>query len=161
MTNYQESKIYEIVCKITGDRYVGSTTKKYLCQRLAIHRCKYKRYKDGKEHFVSVYTILERGDYSINLLERYPCQNKKELYERERFYIEAKPCINQLKPIRTREDNKASSKKYYDKHHQKCLDYAKQYREQKYHCECGSIVGINHKQRHLKTSKHQNFFSKK
>ena len=37
MVNYQLSKIYKIVCNITGKIYIGSTTKKYLAERLAQH----------------------------------------------------------------------------------------------------------------------------
>ena len=37
MNNYNDGKIYEIVCNITGERYIGSTIQT-LSQRLAAHR---------------------------------------------------------------------------------------------------------------------------
>ena len=37
MPNYQDGKIYKIVCRITNLVYIGSTTNKYLCNRLGHH----------------------------------------------------------------------------------------------------------------------------
>jgi hypothetical protein len=44
MVNYQEGKIYKIISPLTDKIYVGSTTKKYLSERLCRHLCDYKRY---------------------------------------------------------------------------------------------------------------------
>jgi hypothetical protein len=45
---YNNSKIYKIepLCDYEeeGDIYIGSTTKKYLCERMAEHRKDYKRW---------------------------------------------------------------------------------------------------------------------
>jgi hypothetical protein len=46
MTNYNNGKIYKIepLNGEDGDIYIGSTTKKLLCQRMASHRYDYKRW---------------------------------------------------------------------------------------------------------------------
>jgi hypothetical protein len=43
MPNYKDGKIYSIVCNITDECYIGSTTKPTLARRLAGHVISYKR----------------------------------------------------------------------------------------------------------------------
>ena len=51
--DYKNSKVYKIWSP-NGDKiYVGSTTKKLLCQRMTAHREDFKRWKDGKFQSVS------------------------------------------------------------------------------------------------------------
>ena len=48
MTNYNNGKIYKLepICEYEeGNIYIGSTTKEYLCQRLATHKRDYKQWK--------------------------------------------------------------------------------------------------------------------
>ena len=96
---YQNSKIYKIVCNITGEVYFGATTEKFLCSRIAKHRNSFKRYKDGKYPFNSSFQILERGNYNIILIENFNCNSKDELFKKERDYIENNECVNRLIPI--------------------------------------------------------------
>eukprot|EP01050_Picozoa_sp_SAG11_P040609 SAG11_NODE_17752_length_509_cov_372.278049_1_plen_102_part_01 len=102
MVNYNNGKIYKIVCNITGLVYVGSTTKKYLSSRLAEHRSHYKAYISNKYHHVSAFKIIETGDYDIILLELVNCNTKDELHKRERYYIEKLDCVNQKMPYRSK-----------------------------------------------------------
>jgi hypothetical protein len=62
--NYQNSKIYKIE-SITGEGkiYIGSTTKKYLSQRLTQHKLFYKYWKDGKYDNISSYNIEGKFRY--------------------------------------------------------------------------------------------------
>ncbi len=80
MINYNNSKIYKIVCNNTGLVYYGSTTQKYLTARLEQHR-KYK-----KIYNCSSKKIIDGGNYDILLVENVDCNNKDELRSRERFY---------------------------------------------------------------------------
>ena len=48
MPNYQDGKIYTIVCNITDECYIGSTTEPTLARRLAGHVNNYKVWKSGK-----------------------------------------------------------------------------------------------------------------
>ena len=106
MVNYQQSKIYKIVSPNTNKCYVGSTTQS-LNERFSSHKYYMNDYKSTTSK-----KILELGDYSIELLELYPCNSKKELHERERYYIENLDCVNINMPSRTRQeyciDNKES-----------------------------------------------------
>lgn len=99
MPNYANSKVY----KLTGTNsegnsitYFGSTTKKYLCQRLAEHRC------DAKRKINSSKKVIDCEDCQITLLELFPCSSKDELIARERFYIESNDCVNDRIPGRTK-----------------------------------------------------------
>ena len=43
MPDYQQGKIYKIVCNTTGLLYIGSTTQKFLSSRLSGHMRNYKK----------------------------------------------------------------------------------------------------------------------
>jgi hypothetical protein len=99
-TKYAQSKIY----KITGGgmTYFGSTTKKYLSQRMGGHREDKKRFDAGKSNnCLSSFQILDTPDYQITLIESFPCQSRDELRARERYYIENNDCVNKNIPGRT------------------------------------------------------------
>ena len=99
MPNYAEGKIY----KITGTNsegnsitYYGSTTKKYLCSRLAQH--KYDS-RIGKNN--SSKQVVDCNDCQITLLETFSCNSKDELISRERVYVENNFCVNKYMPGRS------------------------------------------------------------
>jgi len=112
MVNYQLGKIYKIVCNETGEQYIGSTTQKMLCTRLAHHVSTKKCSSKG---------IIERGNYSMVLIENYPCSSKDELHKRERHFIETLDnCVNMVIPTRTRKEHYVDNKK-------KLLEYKRDY----------------------------------
>lgn len=169
MVNYSNGKIYKIVCNKTGLIYIGSTTKKHLSQRLVQHRCEYNRYIDGKTHFMTSFKVLENNDYNILLLEICPCQIKEELYVRERYYIESLECVNKFIPGRKTDEY---NKTYYIENKEdllkKCAIYRNNNKEkikecfkESFVCECGISYTYNHKLRHMKTIKHQNYLKQK
>lgn len=108
MTNYSKGKIYKIVCDTTGKVYVGSTTKQYLSQRLFAHYDAYCKYLSGCKHATRTtsFEVLEEMNYSIVLIEEYPCRSKDELLRRERHYIERMDCVNRSVPTRTKQEYK-------------------------------------------------------
>ena len=96
MVNYNNAKIYKIVCNKTGLVYIGSTCKK-LCQRLSAHRTSYKRFLNGKStKKILSFKVLENNDYDIVLIELCPCNTKEELHKKERNYIETLECVNKI-----------------------------------------------------------------
>jgi len=120
MPDYSKSKIYEIICNINGWRYIGSTTLT-LSQRLGKHRyisntCKSKQ-------------IIEQGDYYINLLENYPCNNKDELRMKERKWYDKLKNINQMKPYISIDESKEEEKEYYINNKEKFKEKHKDYYE--------------------------------
>ena len=123
--NYSNSKIYKIVCNKTGLIYYGSTTKQ-LRTRLKEHEARFKKNNGGK---YTCYQILENNDYKIELVEEVSCQSKKELRDREAYYIRNYDCINKVVPGRTRKEydsqdhrklkKKEQDKKYWEKNKNK------------------------------------------
>ena len=102
MRNYNQGKIYKIVCNITGLTYYGSTCEPRLSRRLAKHRSNYNNYfNGGTSRYVTSYKVLENGDCDIILIENYPCNSNDELTSRERYYIENNECVNKIIPSRT------------------------------------------------------------
>jgi len=95
MVNYEQAKIYQITCEKTGNIYIGSTTKKLICQRLAEHVSQYKYYMKGKETpYITSFEIIKENAYSISLIENYPCKSRNELTARETYFIRTLPCVN-------------------------------------------------------------------
>ena len=134
MVNYALGKIYEIVCLETGKRYVGSTTRPLLSQRLTEHVAESKTNKN-----CSSKEIILGGNYQINLLESCPCETKDELRKCERKHIEEKECVNKIIPTRTNKEYNATyqrkynatiQKKYNIKYYEANKDKLKEYQKQ-------------------------------
>jgi len=173
MVNYNEGKIYKIVCNVTGEVYIGSTCMPTLAKRLAEHRNGFKRWKEGKnKKHTRSFQIIERGDYSIVLIENVNCDTKEELLRRERFHIEINTCINKQIPLRTNAeyylDNKEHIKEYRLKNKEHIKEYDKEYnlknkehikeqKSKKFVCECGGCYIHSDRARHFKTIKHTNY----
>lgn len=173
--NYEQSKIYKIVCNITNEIYIGSTTKHYISDRLANHRSHYKKFKEGTKGYMTSFKILERGDYSIILIEKFPCTTREELIARERFYIESTICINKRIEGRTKKEwyeqtkpeRLKTIKNYHDEHKEEIKEWKKNWyhenkgeinnkRKEKHQCEvCGSSYSFGNLTRHIKTEKHK------
>jgi hypothetical protein len=127
MVNYQDGKIYKIVCNETGLIYIGSTAQKTLAQRLTGHVRDYKTYLNGKTNYVTSYQILKEGNYEIILIKDFPCESKDKLHAEERKFIEEFDCVNKYIPTRT---HKEYCKKYYENNIAKAKEYQKKYREE-------------------------------
>jgi hypothetical protein len=141
MEKLKVAKIYKIIDNTNDNVYIGSTTLK-LNQRLSEHKSAYKRYLNGKcQNYFTSFDIIKNNDYKIEIIKYVIFKDRKELYQRERYYIENNECINKVVPLRT------------DK------EYKKEYNKIKFQCECGSSINLCVKQRHFKTLKHINFIS--
>ena len=174
MPEYKNGKIYQIVCNITGETYIGSTVRS-LEERLQGH----KKMREG--HEVSK-QIVERGDYYIELLETYPCESRNELLLKETEYQKNINCINKVFACRTRkeylEENKERvyaiqrlySAKYRNDNKQLLKEKEVAYRDAnkekisqkkktKVECECGSFIRISHLERHKRSQKHLNYIA--
>ena len=116
---YENGKIYQIVCNITGEVYIGST-RQDLEYRLNKH------INDGN---CSSKQIIERGDYTSSIIEDYPCRNENELLWRERFYYDTMECINMVRPIITEEERVLNHKEWYVNNKEHHSVVCKQYRE--------------------------------
>ena len=52
-------KIYSIRSYETDAIYIGSTKQQKLCKRMVNHKTDYKRYLNGKKHYVTSYEIVK------------------------------------------------------------------------------------------------------
>ena len=120
--DYTNGQIYKIVCNITGEVYIGSTTQP-LSKRLSLHKI--------KKNLCSSKQIIDRGNYAIVLIEAFPCVNKSELFQRERYHYDLIPNINRHRPFITQEEMLATQKAY-QKAYQKANSEAVSATQKKY-----------------------------
>ncbi len=185
MPDYKQGKIYKLVSPHTDKIYIGSTTKKYLSQRLTGHKNNFKYYqKNGTNGNTKSFELLQLGEVEIILLEEYQCNSKDELTARERYWMEQNNnLINKVRPSISNEELDQSKKQYYENNKEYILEARKQkYEEKKEHllkiykqyrlknleklkekasteyiCECGSKYQHSNKARHIKSIKHQQY----
>ena len=128
---YSRGKIYKITSEQTDKIYIGSTIQT-LNRRFSQHNFTKKKCS------ITSNQIVKYEDAKIELIENYPCNSKKELHARERYYIENTPnTINLLIPTRTiKEWNKANpekvikaKQKYRENNKEKERLYSKKYHE--------------------------------
>jgi Mg-chelatase subunit ChlI len=93
--------------------YYGSTCD--LKHRMSTHKCLKTNVCTSKQ-------IIERGKYEVAILETHENIDKYDLHERERWYIENKPCVNKFIPHRTK-------KEYYQDNKEKFTEQQKEYRQ--------------------------------
>ena len=113
MPDYKNGKIYQLVCNETGEVYIGSTVQD-LERRLSRHKATDNNCYSNQ--------IINRGNYYIELLENYPCNNEFELNRKEGEYQRAIECINHDIAGRTPkewvQDNKEKLAKYHKEYQQ-------------------------------------------
>jgi len=156
-------KIYSIKSKSNPDlQYIGST-KNSLNRRLRGHTDSYKNYLNGKYSFVTSFDIIKYGDCYIELYCDTATDDKRDARWLEGQIIRAETCVNKVVPGRIRQEydkqyrehNKDKFKEYYINNKYRI----KEYKKQKFTCECGSIVSLNNRGRHFRSKKHKNFIS--
>lgn len=145
--DYNNGKVYKIWTPLTNKIYIGSTIKP-LCNRMSQHRKDYKLWLNGyvrpTGHPIanfSSFRILEIDpDCKIELLKKFPCNNKKELENEERAIMDLLDnCINV---------NKGQSSN---------PEYIKAHKNKKFNCECGGKYARTNKTHHYKSKKHKKY----
>ena len=155
-----------------GNIYIGSTCNS-LSKRINDHKSAYKTYPKSK--YCSSFEVLKNDNYDIILLEEYPCENVEQLRAKEREYIDKLECVNTSIPGRSKAE---SNKNYYENNKEKIIEKVKEWRIENhtpekaherymknieyekarrtlnYTCECGKIVKVCKKSRHIKTTYH-------
>jgi hypothetical protein len=119
---YTEAQIYKVFNPDCDDVYIGSTNYKHLSKRYWRHK------RDGlDERYKHRYgKIFDTDNHRIEQVEAFPCRNKEELRNRERYWIEHTPhTINSQIPILSREQtlekNRARQKAWYQTEHGKMM----------------------------------------
>ena len=133
MPDYTLGKIYKI-CSNNPDIvevYYGSTTQT-LCCRMSGHRAAYKRWIDNKCEPCSIHHYFKQygvGQFHIELVENYSCDNKEQLLSYENKFIRDNECVNKNSAIQTVEKRKERDKQYYQDNKEKVKERTKQYSE--------------------------------
>jgi len=142
---YRNGKIYAIKCMDNDDVYIGSTIQE-LHERLYKHIADYYNYIEGKTNYVTSFELIDTGNYFIELIKKYPCNNKSELQKEEGRLQREMDCINKLIAGR-------SSSEYYREN----IEIVTMKKSEKLKCECGSSYRRDNKSHHIKTKKHLDF----
>lgn len=150
---YENGKIYRIQSNQTDQIYIGSTVES-LCNRFAGHRSNFRDYKNGKHEWRSSFSIIEKGDAIIRLLESFPCNTRNELRAREQYWIdrsENNVCNDRNAFGEDLKRMKETKKKYYSENRDERIKAAsihnqkpeiKEKRKQKVYCEyCDVSIG--------------------
>lgn len=132
---YQNGKIYKLTHVSDGQViYVGST-KNVLEKRMSMHK-----YSSTTEKASPVHIWIQNNggweNVKAELVELYPCNSKKELEERERYWIEQlKPITNLILPTRSSYEwrqlpsSKEKEKIYREENRESINAQRKEYRE--------------------------------
>lgn len=123
--DFSNTVIYKIVCNDLNikDLYVGHTTD--FRKRKNVHK------KDSKNLNYKVYQFIRDNgnweNWSMILIEKFPCADKLEALQRERFWCEKlNATLNTCLPGR---QQKESDKAYYERNKDKVLQHKKEYRQ--------------------------------
>lgn len=175
---------YKIVCNDSGLIYVGSTIQP-IEKRLQAHECNYRLYLENRYHFTTSFTIIEKNNYTIQLIECVECVDRKQRDSIELLHILNENSVNRNHPgrdkkqyhqdnkekikercIQYRQDNKEKIKQYYNDNKEKLKEYQQQYRQdnkekinEKFTCPCGGKYTLKHKTTHMKSNKHLNYLA--
>jgi len=136
MVNYQNGKIYKIISSFSNMIYVGSTTKKYLSDRMYHHNVDLRKWLRNQGNYSSSFSILLFGDVRIILLENCPCNSKAELNAREQFYIDyfRESCVNLNNAAGINKQKQiASQKRFRVRNHEKLKAKDRQFKKKHYH----------------------------
>ena len=101
MPDYQLSKVYKLINDINDKIYIGSSTYPYLSERLNVHNQMCKNIT-GRRNSILYNFMREIGKehFKIELIEKYPCENRKQLVEREQYFLDLlKPELNEFRAI--------------------------------------------------------------
>ena len=135
---YSNGKIYKIKSNQTEKFYIGSTINE-LKLRLIQHKTHYKGFQEGKGNFLASFEIIIFNDVSIELIEKFSCNSKKELVKREgeiiKQYLQDGNILNKNIAGRTfkeyYEENfekvKKIRSKYYNQNKEKVREQQKKY----------------------------------
>ena len=152
--DYSKGLIYKIVCNdlTIKDCYVGSTTN--FSKRKNEHKS-YCTNVNGPQYVYKVYNFIRNNhgwqNWSMVLVENFPCTNGNELRARERYYFEnLRATLNVQTPMQS---NSESCAQYRIANRQEINNKQKK----RYICLCGGKFTLVHKQNHYNTKKHQSF----
>ena len=136
-----------IVCNVTNDVYIGSTTQT-IETRMRMHKRQFKAFQNGAKRYCRSFDILKTNDYKVYIIENVNCNNRTELEKIEGYYIKNNICVNKRIAGRTVAEYYLDNKELInEKRNVKCK------------CECGGNYTITHKAQHLRSKRHQKYIN--
>ena len=166
MVNYANGKIYMIE-RIGGSDegcvYIGSTTKKYLSQRMESHLHDFEGWVLGCRNYKKITSFNVFKKYGVKnchivLLETCPCNSVEELRAIEATHIRSTPCVNKCIPGRTkqayREEHKQLLNQKGQEYYHANVEAIKKRKTTPTLCECGCSVSRCGMAKHIRTQKH-------
>ena len=164
-------RIYCLKSFQTSDVYIGSTILT-LKKRLVHHKSDYKRFTEGKYHYISSIEITKYADCYIELIKEVVCDKKQLLILEGEEMTKHLKCINkqhagnQVKYENKHLYNIARMKEQYIKNPDRNKNYYLNNKEKilenqniLYCCECGATLRNGGKAPHNKTKKHLKYLS--
>jgi hypothetical protein len=148
-----------------GNVYIGSTTKKYLSQRMEAHRHNFEGWIIGSRNYTKISSFILFEKFGIDnckmvLLELCNVSSKDELHACERKHIVSTACVNKDVPGRTqaeyREDHIEELRVKGIEHYNLNKESINLKRREceTVVCECGNSVTRLALINHRKTKKH-------
>ena len=128
---YDNGKIYRITNNIDNMIYIGSTCLP-LRKRLYCHK---KEQHSGKGQNRRLFLHAKKygwKEFDIYLLEKFPCDTKEELRQREEFHRKQVPidiCLNMFRSYATSEDKKLTNKQSRQRHVASYNNYMRQFQK--------------------------------
>lgn len=146
---YANGKIYRLVSSVDNEFYIGSTCMP-LSKRLYTHKAEAKHEPTPTQKYLN---NIGWQNVKIVLIEEFPCENKMQLEQRERKWIEdLNPSLNKNIPTRTQQEYgqlprvKEYKRLYRVKNRERLIESGKQY----YAKNKEIMLGKNKKQREEK-----------
>ena len=156
--DYSKTNIYKIVCNdlTVKDCYVGHTTD--MTKRKYRHKFVCNNEKDKAHNFKIYQIIRENGgweNWSMVLVEKFPCKDKYEACKREReLYEELDAKMNTYRPHRTQEELKEEHRQNDKQYKEKKKEVIAEKNKAKIECEyCSKLLSKCSMSRHLKRCK--------
>ena len=176
-------KVYKITSPHTTAFYIGSTFTS-LGIRLSQHKSACKQFQKKAGKYVSSFSIIEKGDPQITLIETLnEGSTKLELRIREQFHIDANETlvVNKNAAFQSEEDKQSHDAAFYEMNYKKIKErqkkcqqkfallhpgYQKKYQHQQYMknrstCGCGKEVSSKRRAEHELTNFHQKWMSER
>ena len=175
--DYSKNVIYKIQSiENEEDLYVGHTSD--FVNRKYAHKSRCNN-ENQSGYYSKVYKMIRDGGgwdcFTMVELYKFPCNNGNEARaEEDKRMHELKANMNERRSFMTEQDIKEYNIKYKNDNREKHKAYAKVYfkkylslnketiyqkKKQKYICVCCASVSKNHKSRHERSKKHQQYIS--
>ena len=115
--DYSKGKIYKIVDKTNDDIYIGSTIQTLL-RRYQTHQI----FRDYDK---------KQKDCEIILIEDYPCESKRQLEQREQYYLDNTECINRSDAVMNIEKRRLASNNCNKKRREELRPYKNEWQNKR------------------------------